>query len=219
MIIKSRLSDEELIQFICKAAYEYQKLLGKTYLVVGKNKESEYFWFQCSFEKKQFMHLLGIKSKSMQSDEFYEKCVYGEGISISDCTPSRNHSRTTINEKASCCADMLKISDAKYMKVGIKDKISQYVDFKYAYGNSATLGFQIKESGISFPITLIPRNIDEFSSTKYKIIFVFEKVEYSDLYDRPMMEIKKGLLEEKYDELPEALKELVENPICESSDS
>ena len=126
------------------------------------------------------MHLLGIDSKTLSADAFYDKCDeynagLGTGIRISDCYPSRNHNRTTINEKSSCCADMLHIQDAKHMKIGLKDKISEYVDFTYAYGSIATLGF--KESGniSSFPITLIPRNIDEFSSKKYKIIFMFEK--------------------------------------------
>lgn len=39
---------------------------------------------------------------------------------------------------------MLHIQDAKYMKVGLKDKISQYVDFKYGYGNEVTLGFKMQ---------------------------------------------------------------------------
>ena len=112
---------------------------------------------------------------------------------MGDCTPSRNHNRTTINEKCSCCAEMLRIQEAKYMKVGLKDKISQYVDFTYGYGNMATLGFK-EQQNTSFPITLIPRSIDEFVSQKYKIVFV----------------LKKGLFEEQYDALPEELrKEIV----------
>ena len=66
------------------------------------------------FEKKFFMHLLGIRSKTLTADEFYDRCNdynngNGEGITIKECTPSRNHSRTTINEKASCCAEILRL--------------------------------------------------------------------------------------------------------------
>lgn len=50
------------------------------------------------------MHLLGIDSKTLKANEFYDKCVahnhgLDAGISIIDCTPSRNHNRTTVNEK------------------------------------------------------------------------------------------------------------------------
>ena len=67
------------------------------------------------------MHLLGIDSANMNATEFYDKCdMYnkgmGDGITIVDCAPSRNHNRTTINEKCSCCAEILHIQDAKYMK-------------------------------------------------------------------------------------------------------
>ena len=55
------------------------------------------------------------------------------------------------------------------MKVGLKDKISQYVDFTYGYGSEATLGFK-KQRDTSFPITLIPRGIDKFVTQKHKIV-------------------------------------------------
>lgn len=179
MVIQSKLTNEQLICGIYKAAKEYSKLIDNEYLIIGKNKNTEYYWFQCHFEKKHFMHLLGIKSKTLSADEFYDRCDKynnsGEkGIDIADCTPSRNHNRTTINEKVSCCADMLRFTDAKYMKIGNKDKISQYVDFTYAYGNMATLGFSIDNIS-SFPITMIPKDIDEYANIKYKVLFVFEK--------------------------------------------
>ena len=182
MIINSKLSDEALLKAIYKAASEYSKLIGNAYLIIGKNKNSTYFWFQCYFEKKHFMHLLGIDSKTLDATQFYDKCdLYnkgvGKGITLMDCTPSRNHNRTTINEKSSCCADILRIQDAKYMKVGLKDKISQYVDFSYGYGREATLGFK-EQRDMAFPITLIPKSIDEFVVKKYKIVFVLEKKDW-----------------------------------------
>lgn len=212
MVIRSKLSDKELLNCIYRAADEYSNLLNNSYLIIGKNRNSGYFWFQCYFEKKHFMHLLGIDSKTMNATEFYDKCdLYnrgeGEGISIEDCTPSRNHNRTTINEKSSCCAAMLHIQDAKYMKVGLKDKISQYVDFTYGYGSDATLGFR-KQGDSSFPITLIPRCIDEFVTHKYKIIFVLQKNMEDDKYSNVLMEVKKGLFAELEDEMPEGIRVL-----------
>ena len=129
MVISSKLTDDELIKKIHLAAKEYGNLIEKSFLIIGKNKKSPYFYFECYFEKKHFMQLLGIKSKILSADQFYDKCNdynngVGTGIQIEDCTPSRNHNRTTINEKCSCCADVLRLKDAKYMKIGLIDTIS-----------------------------------------------------------------------------------------------
>ncbi|MBQ8546882.1 MAG: hypothetical protein IJ427_00130 [Lachnospiraceae bacterium] len=213
MGIKSRLSDKELLSAIYNAASAYSKLVDNSFLIIGKNKNSVFFWFQCYFERKHFMHLLGIKSKTIGAVEFYDRCILfsegkGDGIMISDCTPSREHSRSTVNEKSSCCAEILCIQDAKYMKVGLKDKISQYVDFSYGYGNMATLGFKaVGET--SFPVTLIPTSIDKFVSAKYKIIIVLRKNMQSKKYKNIYSEVKKGLFEELYHDFPEELKDFI----------
>ena len=217
MIINSKLSDEALLKAIYKAASEYSKLVGNSYLIIGKNKNTNYYGFQCYFEKKHFMHLLGIDSKTWSATEFYDKCdMYnkgvGKGIIIADCTPSRNHNRTTISEKCSCCADMLRIHNAKFMKAGSKDKISEYVDFTYGYGSEAILGFK-QQRDTSFPITLIPRCIDEFVTQKYKIIFVLQKYIKEAKYKQILVEIKKGLFAELYYEFPEEIKELIDRSI------
>ena len=96
MVIHSKLSDTELLRAIYKAALEYSKLIGNSYLIIGKNRNSDYFWFQCYFEKKHFMHLLGIDSKTLSATEFYDQCdLYNrgkdKGITIADCSPSRNY--------------------------------------------------------------------------------------------------------------------------------
>lgn len=214
MIINSKLSEEALLKAIYLAASEYSKLIGNSYLIIGKNKNSNYFWFQCYFNKKHFMHLLGIDSRTLSATEFYDKCdLYnkgeGDGITIADCMPSRNHNRTTINEKSSCCADVLQIQNAKYMKVGLKNKISQYVDFTYGYGNDVTLGFK-QQWDTSFPITLIPISIDEFVAKKYKIVFVLEKKIGEGKYRSVLSEVKKGLFGEVYKELPGEIKDMID---------
>lgn len=216
MIINSKLSDQQLLNSIYSAAKEYSNLLNHEYLIIGKNKNSDYFWFQCRFEKKHFMHLLGISSKRLTATEFYDKCNeynrnIGAGITILDCNPSRNHSRITINEKCSCCAEILNIRNAKYMKVGLKNKISELVDFTYAYGNVATLGFQkFKNNNSSFPITLIPKSIDNFSTQKYKIIFILEKQITNLKYKKLIMERKEGLFKDLLVDLPKDLTYLID---------
>ena len=220
MVINSKLSDVELLQAIYSAAEEYSNLIGNSYLVIGKNKNSDFFWFQCKFEKKHFMHLLGIDSRTLKATEFYDKCndynnCTGSGITISDCTPSRNHSRLTVNEKCSCCADMLRIQDAKYMKVGLKDKISQYVDFSYAYGNMATLGFKaIRDTSI--PVTLIPRSMDVFTVNKYKIKIVLKKKNTDKSYQEILMEAKEGLFSELYKTFPEDILNLCDENLLKT---
>ena len=94
------------------------------------------------------------------------------------------------------------------MKVGLKDKSSQYVDFTYGYGSDATLGFRA-EKDTSFPLTLIPRNIDEFVSQKYKIVFVLEKKTEEDKFQKVLMEVRKGLFEELFEELPEEIQDVI----------
>ena len=62
----------------------------------------------------------------------------------------------------------------------------------------------------SFPITLIPRGIDEFVSQKYKIVFVLEKKTKEDKFHKVLMEVKKGMFEELFEELPEEIKGKIE---------
>lgn len=133
-------------------------------------------------------------------------------LKITDCTPSRNHSRNTINKKCSCCAALLRIQDAKYMNIGKKDKINQYVDFSYAYGKEAILGFKESTKGSCFPITLMPQNIDTVTTKKYKIIFTRQKEKADEKYRCIVSEIKKGIFSDIYNEkcFPDALKELIE---------
>lgn len=215
MAITGNLNNDQLLDKIYKAAAEYEKLLGKDFLIVGKNKKSDYFWFECCFEKKNFMHLLGIKSKTMSATEFFNSCsLYnrgdGVGLTINDCTPSRNHQRKTVNEKSSCCAKLLRIQDARYMNIGKNEKIRQYVDFSYAYGNEAVLGFEQKADKRScFPITLIPSKIDDFAKQKYRIIFVFEKKQADEKYDTILMELKEGIFPEHSQAFPKELKKLI----------
>ena len=211
MTITKKLTKDKCLNAIYRSAAEYEKLLGKDFLIIGKNRKSDYFWFECFFEKKNFMHLLGIKSRTMSADEFFDRCISynkgeGKGLVLDDCSPSRNHNRTTINEKSSCCADILRIKDAKYMNIARKDKISQYVDFSYAYGSEATLGFKESVSNRCFPISLIPRRIDEFATQKYRINFVFDKVQRNEQYENLLMEIKEGVFAQHYEMFPEKLK-------------
>lgn len=79
----------------------------------------------------------------------------------------------------------------------MKDKISQYVG-AYAYGADVTLGFQKNGKGSSFPITLIPKNINTFTTKSYRILFILTKTEKTKKYDNLYIGIKNELFNELY---------------------
>ena len=51
MVINTKLSDEELLKAIYKAAFEYSKLIGNSYLIIGKIRIPVTFGFNVSFKR------------------------------------------------------------------------------------------------------------------------------------------------------------------------
>ena len=51
MVINTKLSDEELLKAIYKAAFEYSKLMGNSYLIIGKIRIPDIFGFNVSFKR------------------------------------------------------------------------------------------------------------------------------------------------------------------------
>ena len=126
MIITSKLSNEALLDAIYKAAAEYSKLIGNSYLIIGKNKNTDYYGFQCYFEKKHFMHLLGIDSQTLTATEFYDKCDRynkgeGEGIAIRiligmDIIKHGDFSITNVNGKTTFSFRTPSVKEIDYVK-------------------------------------------------------------------------------------------------------
>lgn len=208
IIISTSMTDEQLLAAIHSAAVQYNQLLDQVFLFIGKNNNSpQYLWFQARFRKHQFMHLLGLTSPILSAVEFFDR-AFDDRLIISDCLPSREHIRTTVVEKCSCCARILNLKDAKYMSIGSKDKITRNVEFSYAYGKEAILGFAIETDDIYFPITLIPSPIENFTTARYRTILICSKSQPEGLYRRPLIEIKTGLFDELFPSFPEPLAEL-----------
>lgn len=207
MVISSSFSNEQLITAIHNAAEKYNCLTESSYLIIGNNQKPDFLWFQCLFEKQNFMHLAGLDSPHMYAEEFFEKAVNNE-LRIQDCRPSRDHGRAMICEKCSCLADMVDFSNAKYMKIGYKDRATPLVDFTYAYGQSAIIGFRETAANICFPVTLIPNCIENYSSTMYRVAFVCKKPASADLYERPFVEAKRNLFDKLFPDFPPELKNL-----------
>ena len=55
-------------------------------------------------------------------------------------------------------------------------------------------------------LIIIPRRIDEFAVQKYRINFVFDKVQRNEQYENLLMEIKEGVFAQHYEMFPEKLK-------------
>lgn len=158
-----------------------------------------------------------IKSKTFNAEKFYLECVKHNNkneddaaITIKDCSPSGAHNRDTVNIKSTCCVELFHIENAKYMKIGNKDKINQYINFEYAYGGGiGTLGFHKEGIQNAFPITCMTNNIDEYCTGKYKIIFIFEKKIEEKCYTELRFEIKKDILVDHYNDFPNELQDKI----------
>ena len=61
MTITKKLTNEQLLNAIYRSAVEYENLLGKDFLIIGKNRKSDYFWFECFFWEEKFYASFGDK--------------------------------------------------------------------------------------------------------------------------------------------------------------
>ena len=219
MIIQNNFTDSQLLEQIHHSAVEYSYLLNKEFLIVGKSKKKSpaYLWFICSFRENQFMHLLGIDSKTMSAKEFFLKALnYNsampsiENLSINDCTPSRDHSRKNINEKSSCAPELFQLNKAKYFCVGPSDKQRKYVDLSYVYGKEAILGFSNENRNFNFPRTIITDDIDNCTTARYKTMYVFFRDKYSKApFHDTIYEIKANILKSIHSTFPLELQSLI----------
>lgn len=204
------ITDKEIVQKIYNCASMYKELVGWNYLIIAKNKNGSYEWFQCTFNKDNFMHLLGIKSKTISAYEFYNKAIE-LGLTIGECNPARGQNKYTMINKISSALTLLDLrrKNAKCMKIGKKDKVTQHVDFQYAMGNSQVIGFKnFNKVGI-VPVTLIPDSIEGYCTDIKRIIMVYRKPELSELYDELYMEVKEGIAMNHREDMPMELLELI----------
>lgn len=209
------MQESDLIKLIYNAAAEYKKLTGKSFLFISYPRNGAISWFECHFEPKQFVHLIAIKSTD-SSDFFNRCCKHFEcedtGISADELIPARGHKKSDIYSKVQKAKPLFEIQNAKYMRVGEKDKITQYVDFSFAYGADAIIGFQ-KDQFSSFPITLMERNISEFCTHPQRITFILAAEAIAGRragkYKEIIVEKSKGLLRALYDSLPDKLRNMI----------
>ena len=214
---KSKLPDEELFQYLHSNAEKYSRLTDYSFLFISKSaKKDEYYWHEVVFPPRNFMHLTGIKSPTNTAMEFYDKCLNcHEDLTIKDCTPAYNHTRKDIAEKNTVLCELLNLKNVKYFSVGEKDKINQYVDFTFAYGQDAIIGFRRDKDmryRESFPVTCAPQNIRNYCTKVYKISFLLRKTHDQEKYSELIVSCKKGLLFElmETESFPSELRQLIQ---------
>ena len=166
------LTSEEMLTILRKSATLYSEYVDTTLLFIfRKSKSDSYDYYEVRFGKNNFMHLAGIKSESLNANEFYEACISGE-ITREQCKPRRDAS-------------------TMYSKIGVMEKI---LDLR----NKAPV-----------PTTLLNSAITNYCSDPQKIMFILQKTDVDDTYNKWFYEIKKDLFQIEKEGFTDALKSLI----------
>lgn len=212
------LSDAELIKQLHQGAELYSKF-ANTYLLFlyKKNKSDVYEMYEVYYGEGNFMHLAGIRSKTLNAVDFYKGCLSGI-ICKCDCTPK--NSITNMYEKVSIITEMLNLKYGKCYKIGEKNLVTRDNDFEMATGNGiGVIGYdsrisksgskQVNKSSKPIPTTLLSNPITKYCSSPNKIIFILQKSEANQHYSEIFFEIKKNLLIQEYPTLPQEIKRMI----------
>lgn len=212
------LTPDELLSILCKSAKLYSEYANTALLFIFREKKSEvYDFYEVRFGKNNFMHLAGIKSETMSAKEFYEACVNGT-VSKKDCTPRRD--ARTMYSKVAIMEQMLNLRNSKCYKIGEKDLVTRDNDFEMATGNSVgVMGYdsrikikgthRLDRSKFSIPTTLLTNSITQYCSRPQKIMFILQKSDAENTYNKVFYEIKKDLLQTEIKYFSDELKSLI----------
>lgn len=212
------LTDAEIFHNLKRSAMLYSTYVDKDLLFLYRHsKEATYECYEVHFGKENFMHLAGIKSKTLSAIDFFEACLNGK-IKRKDCTP--RHSVINMYFKIGILPELLDLKRCKLYKIGEKDLVTRDNDFEMATGNSVgTLGYdsrvRIKGSNmidrgkLPIPTTLLNNPITDYCSKPEKIMFVLQKEPSEDKYSDILYEIKKGLFQQEKEKLEDYIKEKI----------
>ena len=163
------------------------------------------------------MHLAGIKSETLSAIEFYEACIDGT-ITKKDCTPRRD--ANTMYSKVAIMEQMLDLRNSKCYKIGEKDLVTRDNDLEMATGNLAgVMGYdsririkgtnKLDKTKAPIPTTLLNNSITQYCSRPQKIMFILQKSDGEDTYNKLFYEIKKDLILTEYEVFTDELEELI----------
>lgn len=210
------LTDVEVLRNLKRGAMQYSVYVDKDLLFLYRHsKEAPYECYEVHFGKENFMHLAGIKSKTLSAIDFYEACLDGS-IKREDCTP--RHSVVNMHSKIGILAELLDLKRCRLYKIGEKDLVTRDNDFEMATGNNiGTLGYdsrvtkrgsnEIDRTKLPIPTTLLNNPITDYCSTPEKIMFVLQKDPSEEKYNNILFEIKKELFLQEKEGLEEYIKE------------
>lgn len=213
-----RLSARQLISILIRSAKMYSQYADTDLLFLFRHSKTEiYEGYEVHFGKRNFMHLAGIKSKTLSAIEFYEACFNGT-ITMEDCTP--RHTITNMHSKISIMEQILDFRFSKLYKIGKKDLVTHDNDFEMATGNgSGVLGYdsrisskgskRIAEKELPIPTTLLTSPITDYCTQPEKIMFILQKDSNMQTYDTVFYEIKSGLLQTESDKFPLHIQNLI----------
>ena len=212
------LTSEEMLTILRKSAALYSEYVDTTLLFIfRKSKSDTYDHYEARFGKNNFMHLAGIKSEALNANEFYEACISGK-ITREQCNPRRD--ANTMYSKIGVMEKILDLRNSKCYKIGEKDLVTRNNDFEMATGNSTgVIGYdsRIKKKGTdqtdrtkaSVPTTLLNSAITDYCSNPQKIMFILQKTNSGDTYNKLFYEIKKDLFQTEKEFFTDALKALI----------
>ena len=212
------LTPDELLSILCKSAKLYSEYADTTLLFIFREKKvDEYDYYKVRFGKNNFMHLAGIKSETMSANQFYEACINGT-ITKKDCTPRRD--ANTMYSKVAIMDQMLDLRNSKCYKIGEKDLVTRDNDFEMATGNSAgVMGYdsRIRIKGTDrldrtkspIPTTLLNNPITQYCSRPQKIMFILQKADGENTYNKLFYEIKKDLIQTEKEYFSDELQALI----------
>lgn len=140
------LTPDELLSILCKSAKLYSEYADSTLLFIFREKKADvYDFYEIKFGKNNFMHLAGIKSKTLSANEFYDACIYGT-ITKKDCTPKKD--ANTMYSKVAIMEQMLDLRNSKCYKIGEKDLATRDNDFAEQLNN--TVLFKTTKNHVHF---------------------------------------------------------------------
>lgn len=212
------LTPEELITILCESAILYSEYADTTLLFIFREKKSEsYDYYEVRFGKNNFMHLAGIKSKTLSAIQFYEACV-NKTIKREECNPRRDSN--TMYAKVSIMKQMLDLRNSKCYKIGAKNLVTRDNDFEMATGNkNGVVGYdsrikirgsqKIDKTKSSIPTTLLNNSITDYCTRPQKIMFILQKSDEESTYNKLFYEIKKELFQAEKEFFSDELKSLI----------
>lgn len=197
MQVISTLKNESLLNRIITASKSYSNLCNKDFLYVCLDKKdiSNTFVFTVRYEESSFMHLCGIKSKTMDASSFYRNCL-NSSITLNDCTPAYDHSVQDISSKVSILSDLLDVKNMKMFKADDPNIQPQKAEFDIGIGNdTGFIGYRYdKYIKKLLPVTNMPQPLTKYCFDPQKISMVMSKKPDEKLFSKTEFEISKDLL-------------------------